>query len=96
MRAASIAAFGLMVAGLAGLYNNGSLFASHPAAIAIQIAAVLLMGPPGSRSPPELSRRGRSDRRGRCLDRSLCLRPASDLCRRDLFDLGGRLVTRPG
>lgn len=32
-----------MVAGLGGLFYSGALFARHPAAIAIQIAAFLLM-----------------------------------------------------
>lgn len=32
-----------MVAGLIGLYRAGALFASHPALIAVQAAAVLLM-----------------------------------------------------
>jgi protein-S-isoprenylcysteine O-methyltransferase Ste14 len=39
----SIAAFVLMVVGIAGLYGTGALFATHPAAIAVQVAAFLLM-----------------------------------------------------
>src|SRR6478609_2247253 len=32
-----------MIAGIAGLYYLGALFASHPAVIAVQVAAALLM-----------------------------------------------------
>jgi protein-S-isoprenylcysteine O-methyltransferase Ste14 len=39
----SKAAFAAMVAGLCGLYYGHALFARHPAVIAIQVAAVLLM-----------------------------------------------------
>ena len=36
-------AFAAMIVGIAGLYRAGALFASHPAVIAIQVAAFLLM-----------------------------------------------------
>jgi protein-S-isoprenylcysteine O-methyltransferase Ste14 len=39
----SIAAFAAMLAGLGGLYYRHALFARHPAVIAIQVAAALLM-----------------------------------------------------
>jgi protein-S-isoprenylcysteine O-methyltransferase Ste14 len=39
----SVAAFALMVAGIAGLYRADALFARHVPLIAIQIAAVVLM-----------------------------------------------------
>jgi protein-S-isoprenylcysteine O-methyltransferase Ste14 len=42
-KTASVLAFALMVAGIAGLYYVHALFATHPAAIAVQAAAVLLM-----------------------------------------------------
>ena len=40
---ASVVAFALMVAGLAGLFYGGALIARRPFFIAVQIAAVLLM-----------------------------------------------------
>ena len=39
----SVAAFAVMVAGLAGLFYSGALFAGQPWVIAIQVAAFLLM-----------------------------------------------------
>ncbi len=42
-KATSVGAFVLMVIGVAGLYGAGTLFATHPAAIAVQVAAFLLM-----------------------------------------------------
>jgi protein-S-isoprenylcysteine O-methyltransferase Ste14 len=41
--AASVLAFALMVVGLVGLLYNGALFGRHPAVIAVQVAAILLM-----------------------------------------------------
>jgi protein-S-isoprenylcysteine O-methyltransferase Ste14 len=38
-----VLAFAAMIVGIAGLYRAGALFASHPAVIAIQVAAFLLM-----------------------------------------------------
>lgn len=43
LRALSVAAFVAMVAGLAGLFYSGALFASRPLAITIQVTAFLLM-----------------------------------------------------
>ena len=43
LRALSVAAFAAMVAGLVGLFYSGALFARHPAVIAIQVAAFILM-----------------------------------------------------
>jgi protein-S-isoprenylcysteine O-methyltransferase Ste14 len=43
LKSASKAAFAAMVLGMAGLYYSHALFAHHPAAIAIQVAAALLM-----------------------------------------------------
>jgi protein-S-isoprenylcysteine O-methyltransferase Ste14 len=42
-KTASFLAFALMVVGLVGLFGNGALFARHPAVMAVQAAAVLLM-----------------------------------------------------
>jgi protein-S-isoprenylcysteine O-methyltransferase Ste14 len=41
--AASVAAFALMVFGIAGLFYGGALVARHPLLIAVQVAAILLM-----------------------------------------------------
>ena len=43
MRTTSVIAFGLMVAGLMVLVYRDAIFAAHPVAIAVQVAAALLM-----------------------------------------------------
>jgi protein-S-isoprenylcysteine O-methyltransferase Ste14 len=42
-RTVSVLAFVAMIVGIAALYYLGALFASHPAVIAVQVAAALLM-----------------------------------------------------
>jgi protein-S-isoprenylcysteine O-methyltransferase Ste14 len=43
VRTLSVLAFAAMVAGIAGLFVARALFATHPVAIAVQVAAFLLM-----------------------------------------------------